>query len=349
MAWRNPARVLREPKARSWLLLGIRTGLLFTAKQRAIEDRHAAMTEALRPPIRVTHLTPYLISFYAGREPYTRIGVERNWYDDSAMALGTAMYAIHSGGEAIVYDTFASLAQAAFVRGYLERLGVRKFTVVLSHWHLDHVAGNEVFADCPIVATALTHAALTRHKADIEAGTLWGPPPIAPLVFPNILFDEHLQLRVGEITVELRRRNIHSIDGCVAYLPRDKLLLAGDTLEDPLTYMIEVENLAEHVRALNEMKRWDIAKILPNHGDPAVIANGGFGPSLIDATVAYVTRMLGKAHDAKFMQGTMEDYIGEEAAKGFVHPAEPYREVHAQNLKLVHDYWKDKRLPDIAR
>ncbi len=307
------------------------------------------MNEALRPPIRVTHQTPCLISFYAGREPYTRLSAERNWFDDSAMALGTAMYAIHSGNEALVYDTFASLAQATFVRGYLERMGVRKFTVVLSHWHLDHIAGNEVFADGPIVATALTGAALARHKADIEAGTVWGAPPITPLVFPNILFDEHLQIRVGEIDIELRRRNIHSIDGCVAYLPNDKLLLAGDTLEDPLTYMIEVENLAEHVHELEEMKRWGIAKILPNHGDPQVIASGGFDTSLIDATIAYVTRMLGKAHDADFLQGTMEDFIGPEAAKGFVHPAEPYREVHAQNLKLVCDYWKDRPLPALGQ
>ena len=27
---------------------------------------------------------------------------------------------------------------------------------------------------------------------------------------------------------------------------------------------------------------------------------------------------------------------------------EPYGEVHEQNLKLVHDYWKDKTLPDVA-
>ena len=44
----------------------------------------------------------------------------------------------------------------------------------------------------------------------------------------------------------------------------------------------------------------------------------------------------------------MEDYTGAEAAKGWIHPFEPYREVHEQNLKLVHDYWKDKTLPRIV-
>jgi len=41
--------------------------------------------------------------------------------DDSALKLGTAMYAIHSGKEAIVYDTFTSLAHAEFVRLAISR------------------------------------------------------------------------------------------------------------------------------------------------------------------------------------------------------------------------------------
>jgi len=37
-----------------------------------------------------------------------------------------------------------------------------------------------------------------------------------------------------------------------------------------------------------------------------------------------------------------------QAAKGWIRPFEPYREVHEQNLKLVHDYWKEKTLPEVA-
>ena len=299
------------------------------------------------PHIRVHHHNDYLISFYAGRDQSERHLKERNWLDDSALKLGTAMYAIHSGAEAVVYDTFASVAHAEFVRSYLEQLGIRKFTAVLSHWHLDHIAGNAVFDDGDIIATSLTRDALLRHKADIEAGKVWGTPPIAPLILPNIVFDNHLELRVGEIELELRRMNIHSIDGCVVYLPRDKFLLAGDRLEDPLTYMIELENLAEHLRQLKEMKGWDIAKILPDHGDPDIIRAGGYDKTLIDATVDYITQMLSRAHDANYLDGSMEDYLAHSAAKGWIRPFEPYREVHEQNLKLVHDYWKDKTLPEV--
>ncbi len=84
------------------------------------------------PHVKFHHHNDYLISFYAGRDQAKRHLEERNWLDDSALKLGTAMYAIHSGAESIVYDTFASMAHAEFVRSYLEKLGVWKFTAVLS-------------------------------------------------------------------------------------------------------------------------------------------------------------------------------------------------------------------------
>jgi glyoxylase-like metal-dependent hydrolase (beta-lactamase superfamily II) len=220
--------------------------------------------------------------------------------------------------------------------------------VVHSHWHLDHIAGDAVYDDTDVIANSLTRDALVKQRADIESGKLWGPPPITPLRIPNITFDDRKELTVGDIKLELRRMNIHSIDSCVIYIPKDKLLLAGDTVEDTLTYMVEVENLAEHVKNLTEMRQWNSAKIFPNHGDPDVIMRGGYDKTVIDATVSYVTKMLTKSHDSDFLKGTMEDYVGDSAAKGWIHLFEPYRDVHTQNLKLVHDYWKDKPLPEIA-
>ncbi|MDP0983652.1 MBL fold metallo-hydrolase, partial [Klebsiella variicola] len=88
--------------------------------------------------------------------------------------------------EALVYDTHVSLDHAALIRSTLQAKGVKRFTVVLSHWHLDHVAGTGVFADCAIIANRRTAAHLERQKADIEAGTLEGPPAISPLVLPTI-------------------------------------------------------------------------------------------------------------------------------------------------------------------
>jgi cyclase len=303
---------------------------------------------AVTPPIKVKALNDHLIYFFDGRRPTERYSKDWNWFDDAAMKLGVGTYAIHSGDEAVVYDTFTSVPQAKFVRDYLEQMGIKKFTVVHSHWHLDHVAGDSVYDDSDVITTTQGRDALAKQKADIESGKLWGPPPINPVRIPNVTFDDRKELTVGDVKLELRRINIHSIDHCVIYIPKDKLLLAGDTLEDSLTYMVEVDNLPEHVKNLREMRQWDVAKIFPNHGDPDVIMKGGYDKTLIDATESYVSRMLNKSHDADYLNGTMEDYIGDSVAKGWVHLYEPYRDVHKQNLKLVHDYWKIRPLPQIA-
>lgn len=302
---------------------------------------------ASEPPIQVKALTPYLLYFFDGRRPAERYAKDWNWFDDAAMKLGVGTYVIHSGDEAIVYDTFTSVPQAKWVRDYLEKMGIKKFTVVHSHWHLDHIAGDAAYPDSDIVATTATKEQIEKQKADIESGKLWGPPPIKGVRVPNVTFDDEKDIEIGDIKLELRRMNIHSADSLVIRIPKDKILLAGDTLEDSLTYMIEVENLPEHIKNLKQMREWDVTTIYPNHGDPKVIMNGGYDKTFIDATSAYITRMLEKSHDPNFLDGKMEDYIGEAAAKGWIHPFEPYREVHTQNLKLVQDYWKDKPIPPL--
>ena len=129
---------------------------------------------------------------------------------------------------------------------------MRKFTVVLSHWHLDHVAGTAAFADCEIIANRRTMQHLTRHKAAIEAGTHHGLPAIDPLILPTRLFDGQMQLRLGDREIELIELNIHSDDATVIWLPEERILLAGDTLEDTVTYVGEPENFDRHLEDLEQ-------------------------------------------------------------------------------------------------
>ena len=63
--------------------------------------------------------------------------------------------------------------------------GIKRFTVVNSHFHLDHVGGNETYRDDIIVASKGTLQTLLERKEAIEAGKFWGPPAVAPLVLPT--------------------------------------------------------------------------------------------------------------------------------------------------------------------
>jgi glyoxylase-like metal-dependent hydrolase (beta-lactamase superfamily II) len=100
--------------------------------------------------------------------------------------------------------------------------------------------------------------------------------------------------------LELRNINIHSKDGTIINIPSDKILIAGDTLEDSITYIDEPENLVEHVKGPRHLKQLSLTAILPNHGDPDVIEDGGYDKTLIDTTINYIIRMVSRAHDKDF-------------------------------------------------
>ncbi|MGT2464375.1 MBL fold metallo-hydrolase [Mesorhizobium atlanticum] len=261
-----------------------------------------------RPPLgstmRLVHPAPNVLGFYDGRVDGVRIwSDEPNWLDDGAYTLGICTYAIVDGSQALVYDTHISLAHARFIRRTLEEVGVTSIRVVLSHWHDDHIAGNEVFKDCEIIANSLTASALGRGRAGIESGN----PPIRPLVLPDRTFDDSLSLTVGAIPVELRQVEIHSHDGTVLLMPDAGLLLAGDTLEDSITYVSEPEHLEEHLIDLERMASWVFDRILPNHGSFEAIEAGGYDRSFITATEAYVRRLLACRQDPGLSQAGSED------------------------------------------
>jgi cyclase len=306
----------------------------------------AGFADAAEMNMRVFELSDHLLGFYDGR-PAESSGSHdvTNWADFGAMNVGVATYVIHSDDQALVYDTYPNTQQAQWVRDYLERSGIRRFTIVNSHWHLDHVGGNAVYADVNRISTERTLQRLEAKRAAIEAGTEWGPPPITPLVGPNIAITGVTTFLVGHIPVELRPVNIHSEDGLVLYLPNDRILLAGDTLEDTVTFIIEPEQIPEQYKNLQQMKHWNIGRIYPNHGNPDVIASGGYQKSLIDATMDYLRRMVLHAHDADYLNGSLEDYVHDSVRKGWVTVWWAYHDAHKVNLGRVAKAYKDRPLP----
>jgi glyoxylase-like metal-dependent hydrolase (beta-lactamase superfamily II) len=282
--------------------------------------------------MRILEPYPDIYAYYDGRIAGKRLHSEKpNWVDDGAYSLGIASYAIVGGKHALVYDTHMTLEHARAIRAHLAGLGVTHVEVVLSHWHTDHIAGNAVFRDCEIIALEATARAMADNRDRLETDD----PPISPLVMPTRTFEKRLDITVGSRAIELHHFNIHSHDGCVLWLPDEGILLAGDTLEDTVTYISEPEHIETHIDELDRMATWPIQRILPNHGDPDRIAAGGYDKSLIAANRDYLSRMIDPEESSRAHTQTLEDFVAHDIASGAVLYFAPYEVVHRENVAAM--------------
>lgn len=289
---------------------------------------------SLTDTLRIHEPYPGVFAYYDGRIEGVRLwSQERNWVDDGAYSLGVASFSIVSGREAVVYDTHISLDHARAIRAHLAGLGVETIRVVLSHWHTDHIAGNAVFADCEIIANRLTHEAMVANRETLAAKT----PPISPLILPTRLFEDELVLDLAGLELRLMRFDIHSADGTVILIPSLGVLLAGDTLEDTITYISEPEHTRTHIAELDRLATLPFRRILPNHGAEAVIAAGGYEASLISATRAYLERLLSRLDDPAIDTEPLAAFVAPEIEKGWIGYFAPYEEVHRENIRALRE------------
>lgn len=285
--------------------------------------------------MRILHPAENVLAFYDGRIDGYRFAEDRNWVDEGALSLGVASYAIVDGDEALVYDTHVSVDRAELIRRALEDRGARRLTVLLSHWHLDHIAGTEAFRDCEVVATSRTAELLAANRGAIESGSLEGPPPIDPLILPTRTFSARERLDLGGMEVEAIQVNIHSDDAAVIWLPQQRLLLCGDTMEDTVTYVDEPESFATHLADLDRLWRLAPDRILPSHGDPDVIAAGGYSRHLIRATQQYIEALRRCRDDPQLRDAGLRDLIAGPLEAGWINYFAPYEAVHRENVETV--------------
>lgn len=291
------------------------------------------MTTDLAAHLRVFEPHPGVFAFYDGREDGYRFAEGPNWVDDGALSLGIASYAVLRGDHALVYDTHVTVAHALSVRAALEAKGARRFTVVLSHWHLDHVAGTAAFAEAEVISNAKTDAHLRANFAAITAGTSAGMPVIDPLILPSRVFSGQMVLWIGDLEVHLIEANIHSDDATVLWLPRDRILLAGDTVEDCVTYVGEPEHFATHLVDIDRLAALDPMFVLPNHGAADRIAVGGYDARILPAMQGYVAWLMGLRDAPGLAEVPLREVIAEDLASGALEWFEPYVAIHQQNVK----------------
>jgi len=294
------------------------------------------------PKIQVITINDHIKCFYDGRyiEDYPD-WVKAN--DD--MHLGLSSYVIHKDYKAIIIDTMLYTEQAQWVKSYLQNMGIINYTVINSHWHPDHIAGNHLYTK--IIGSNITKNFIEEKKEIIKSGALWhswgdiNHPGVPEVVSPNITFNDKYIFTLDDIKLELYNYHIHTVDHLVVYIPSEKILFAGDALEDNIIYICQGEEqfVPTFIENLKKLQDMDIDKIFPCHGSPQIIENGGYDKSIIKATIDYNTKLMERLQDKDYLNGSLESYLSD---LPYIKIWEPYCKVHKSNLQVMYNHWKKK-------
>jgi cyclase len=179
--------------------------------------------------------------------------------------------------EATPLRAAAHAAQAAQAR---QKGGDGSLYLFNTHLHSDHVYGNQVFADCPIIAhegvrnflVAHGEGALARWRQNPDTAALVRDVVITP---PTLTFQERMTVFIGDVEVQLLYLGrAHSPSDSVAWLPQSRTLFAGDLL---FNAQVPVWNhgalgmppggsVANWIRALEKLEALEVQHAIPGHG-----------------------------------------------------------------------------------
>jgi cyclase len=148
--------------------------------------------------------------------------------------------------------------------------------VINTHWHTDHVGGNETFfPQTPIIAHEFTRKIIAKRKKEQDEGIIdkslkqLGEFKLTP---PDITFDQSMTLHMGNKIIELKFfGGGHSGGDIIVYLPEEKVLFSGDLFikGSGLPDYRDDANIDKHIKSLKKIQALDIEKIISGHLDIA--------------------------------------------------------------------------------
>jgi len=195
----------------------------------------------------------------------------------------------------VVVDAGWTYCSALTILGYIKAVAGNKpikYLIWTEH-HSDHIFGSIVFVreGAKVIAHRNAYVHLKEiggikgyvefmkrkineeYRALVEKGYDIGSIMFEGVedVWPDILIDSEYSLRLGDLEIKLIPSPGHTPSNIVVYLPRCKVLFAGDTIYSrypPNTKFTTPKLIKEWIRALNHLYTLDISIIIPGHGPP---------------------------------------------------------------------------------
>lgn len=175
----------------------------------------------------------------------------------------------------LVVDTFENVEAAqqllAAIHG-ISPLPIRY--VVNTHYHIDHVTGNGVFAAAGATIMAQTNV---RRWARTDNLKFFGPNPtaaqrawVAGITLPEITYDRGVNIYLGGIMAEVRYRPGHTGGDSVVTIPAANVVFTGDMLWNHMLPNLIDASTAPLIATLDGFLRdHPRAVFIPGHGEVA--------------------------------------------------------------------------------
>jgi glyoxylase-like metal-dependent hydrolase (beta-lactamase superfamily II) len=171
---------------------------------------------------------------------------------------GVVAGAVYSKKEAIVIDTLFFPEDVKRITRFLEGRNLIVKTVVNTHWDVDHVLGNQFFGSVEIIAHDKTLSLMNTNGKEVLKSAKKSFPELEEVyqVLPTKTFSDTHQLVIGESSLVLQHMPGHTSDSTIVYLPKEKLLFAGDVVIDLPFIKNDGQKLLESLYKISRMGTW---------------------------------------------------------------------------------------------
>jgi glyoxylase-like metal-dependent hydrolase (beta-lactamase superfamily II) len=175
----------------------------------------------------------------------------------------------------VVVDAQATPAMAADVIRRIRAVTDKPVRhVVLTHYHAVRVLGASAYGTDSIIASDATRELIAERGAqdmDSEIGRFprlfRGRESIPGLTWPSVTFHRRMSLWLGQREVQLIHvGRSHTAGDTVAWLPRERVLFAGDTVEFGATPYCGDAHFSDWPATLEVVRALAAEKLMPGRG-----------------------------------------------------------------------------------
>lgn len=268
------------------------------------------------------------------------------------------------GESVLVFDSFNTQQAASELRNVIGQLiGKPVSYLINSHWHGDHIRGNQVFRDVTIVATEWTkiimqeqHPAriveqranlnkLCTYIQELEQRKLSVDEMQGGQLTQQISFLKELEISLPNLELTLpnetfesewysqetkRRVECHTLGGghttsdSLLYVPEAYVCYVGDLVAVNNHMLIVDGDIRSWISILNELTSWEIEYVVPGHGPVG-------GKEWITRAIEYLSDLLETAETLRAKSITAAQLNEIDVPERYRHWAA--REVYVKNVK----------------